>query len=104
IMSRQESNQAKENKRLKIIIFQIYSKSHRRYGAPKIYQELLKKGIKISLKRVQKLMRELDIRSITVKKWRPSSTELLLIQLAYNLKNFAAQRLSQEKYRKELVA
>ncbi|THB60136.1 DDE transposase, partial [Vagococcus silagei] len=30
--------------------------------------------------------------------------ELLLIQLAYNLKNFAAQRLSQEKYRKELVA
>ncbi|THB60093.1 DDE transposase, partial [Vagococcus silagei] len=30
--------------------------------------------------------------------------ELLLIQLAYNLKNFAAQRLSQVKYRKELVA
>ncbi|WP_438780365.1 hypothetical protein [Enterococcus sp. DIV0187] len=32
------------------------------------------------------------------------SVELLLIQLAYNTKNYAAQRLNQAKLRKETVA
>ena len=41
------------------------------YGAPKIYQLLLKKGEKVGLKLVQKLMRELSLKSNVTKKFKP---------------------------------
>ena len=44
--------------------------SKRRYGAPKVYHKLLKHGIKVSLKLVQRLMNEMGLFSIVVKKWR----------------------------------
>ncbi|WP_429976021.1 IS3 family transposase [Enterococcus sp. DIV0086] len=42
-----------------------------RYCATEIHQELLKKGILVSLKHVQKLMKQLNLRPIIVKKCRP---------------------------------
>ena len=50
-----------------------YLASSKRYGAPKIHKDLLEKGYQISEKRVQKLMTELNIRSIVRKKYRPAS-------------------------------
>ena len=50
-----------------------YLASSKRYGAPKIHKDLLEKGYQISEKRVQKLMSELNIRSIVRKKDRPAS-------------------------------
>ncbi|MCZ2366158.1 IS3 family transposase [Enterococcus faecium] len=36
-----------------------------------MHQVLLKEGISVSLKHVQKLMKQLNLRSIVVKKYRP---------------------------------
>src|SRR6056297_3632428 len=69
-INRKESARAKENKKLKNKISQIYEDSKKRYGAPKITKKMKRKGFKISLKRTQRLMRELDIRSITYRKFK----------------------------------
>lgn len=73
------SNRDQENQVLTEKIFDIHKESKARYGAPKIHQTLLKSGFSVSLKRVQRLMKKADIRSITVKKFRPQSnrTEIL---------------------------
>lgn len=66
------SLRSQENEQLKQKILQIYEKSKRRYGAPKITYRLKQLGWRIGIKRVQKLMRELGIRSIIRKKYRPA--------------------------------
>lgn len=48
----------------------IYYDTKRRYGAPKIHRELLEKGRHVSLKRVQRRMALLGIRSVVIKKYR----------------------------------
>lgn len=61
-----------ENKKLQQDILSIYNESSKIYGAPKICSELKKIGYKkISLKRVQRHMTKLDIKSIVVRKFRP---------------------------------
>lgn len=47
--------------------FQQFFTNKQRYGATKIHQVLLKEGISVSLKHVQKLMKQLNLRSIVVK-------------------------------------
>lgn len=60
------------NKKLQEDILKIYNDSNKIYGAPKIRKELKALGYeKISLKRVQRHMKKLGIRSIVVKKYRP---------------------------------
>lgn len=49
----------------------IYEESKKRYGAPKIHKVLEASGIKTSLKRVQRHMAKLGLRSIVNKKYRP---------------------------------
>ena len=71
--SHQPSQRDQENKLLKKEIMISYLDSSKRYGAPKIHKDLLEKGYYISEKRVQKLMNELNIRSIVRKKYRPAS-------------------------------
>lgn len=61
------------NKKLKEDILKIYNDSNKIYGAPKI-REVLKSTMgyeNISIKRVQRHMKHLGIRSIVVKKYRP---------------------------------
>jgi len=70
---RRPSPRSQENEQLKQEILQIYEKSKRRYGAPQITYKLKQSGWKIGQKRVQRLMRELGIRSITRKKYRPAT-------------------------------
>src|SRR6185437_8574058 len=45
------------------------------YGAPKIFKILKKQGHKVSFNRVQRLMKKAGIRSITVKKFRPTPSK-----------------------------
>jgi putative transposase len=52
-------------------IIQIHKESKQRYGAPKIHHLLQEQGIGISLKRVQRLMRNAGIRSLVKKKYKP---------------------------------
>lgn len=63
------SKRAKENKALEDEITAIYEESSRRYGAPKIHYILQQSGYKISIKRVQRLMRKLEIASIVHPKY-----------------------------------
>lgn len=69
-IKRKPSKRSLENKKFEELIMNIYLESKKRYGAPKITAKLNKLGHKISIKRVQRLMRELEIRSIVKKKYR----------------------------------
>ncbi len=63
-------NHDKEVNRLKNEITKIWSLSKARYGAPKIHKILIDNGEKISLKRVQRYMKQMNIQSIVIKKFR----------------------------------
>ncbi|MFC0472215.1 IS3 family transposase [Halalkalibacter kiskunsagensis] len=73
-----ESN--RENKELTKRIKEIYTESMERYGAPKIHHILRKEDYSVSLKRVQRLMKKADIRSIIQKKYRPYSSNETVIE------------------------
>lgn len=65
-----------ENERLQQDILRIYNDSGKIYGAPKIHNCLKELGYeKISLKRVQRHMKKLQIKSIIIKKYRPHSNK-----------------------------
>jgi transposase InsO family protein len=64
------SPKALEKKHLQKRIKDIWLKNKKRYGSPKIHKILLKEGELISIKRVQRYMKELKICSIVVKKYR----------------------------------
>ena len=73
------------NNKLKKKISTIFFTNKQRYGATKIHQVLLKEGISVSLKHVQKLMKQLNLRSIVVKKYIPQRSNKPII-LKENLK------------------
>jgi len=51
---------------------EIYIESNHRYGAPKIQKILQQSGKYVSIKRVQRFMKQLNIHSIVIKKFRPT--------------------------------
>ncbi len=56
-------------------IKQIHSKSHGRYGSPKIVDELGDLGWRVSRPRVARIMRKEGLRSIITKKYRGTTTD-----------------------------
>jgi putative transposase len=64
-----------ENEKYEELILSIYKENYCRYGAPKIHRLLRNQGFLISIKRVQRLMRKLKIKSIVCKKFRPYSSD-----------------------------
>src|SRR5699024_2262560 len=72
------SNRYQENHELTIV--EIHDASNKRYGAPKIHHLLNEEGYQVSLKRVQRLMKKANIRSITVKKFRPTPSKEKVIE------------------------
>lgn len=70
-LNHRESMRDIENQKLKVKILDIYTSSKKRYGCIKITQYLRQNGYpKISINRVSRLMRQLDIKSIVVRKFR----------------------------------
>jgi hypothetical protein len=53
----------------------VYIDSHKRYGAPKIREVLVKTYPRLSVNRVQRHMKALGIRSIVHKKYKPYKSE-----------------------------
>src|SRR5699024_12159357 len=74
------SNRERENNELTKEIIEIHKESKQRYGAPKIHQMLMKKGYKVSQNRVQRLMKKAGIRSIVVKKFRPTPSKETIVE------------------------
>ena len=74
------SNRERENNKLTKRIIEIHNDSNKRYGAPKIHHLLNEEGYLVSLKRVQRLMKKANIRSITVKKFRPTPSKEKIVE------------------------
>src|SRR5690625_342275 len=74
------SNRERENNKLTKRIIEIHNDSDKRYGAPKIHHLLNEEGYLVSLKRVQRLMKKANIRSITVKKFRPTPSKEKIVE------------------------
>jgi putative transposase len=53
----------------------VWEQSQKRYGAPKIQQELAGRGIRSSRQRIQRRMKKMGIRSSWRKKYRPATTD-----------------------------
>ncbi len=94
-----QSKRAIENEDYKAKILSIYNESHKRYGAPKIHSVLTNNGFKISVKRVQRLMRKLEIRSIVSKKFKPYSSDSVI----YQRKNILNRDFSTESINEKWV-
>ena len=74
-INKKESKKSIENQFLENEILNIYITSKSRYGVPKIYKKLIANGIFISIKRTQRLMNKLGIKSIVCKKFRLYSSK-----------------------------
>ena len=70
-----ESIRDRERREFTEKIIQIHEDSKKRYGAPKIHEILVKQGHKISINRVQRLMKKAGIQSIIVKKFRSTPSK-----------------------------
>ena len=92
-----KSNRAIENASIEKAIIDIYNDSKKRYGAPKIHKSLLNSGISISLKRVQRMMKKLGIRSIVTKKFRPTVNNEKVVERINILKqDFTTTNINQK--------
>lgn len=91
-LKRPESRRQIENRRLDAHIKSIYMKSKRRYGSPKITNELRDIGWKVSKNRVARRMRQAGLRSIVRRKYRPTTDSNHSHPVAPNLlgRNFTA--------------
>lgn len=93
-ISHKESNLEIENQKLKTKILTIYHNSKCRYGCVKITHILRQNGYpKISVNRVLRLMRQLGIKSITIKKFKNYSQK----QQDIKLDNLVNQNFSASK-------
>ncbi len=74
-LHKKPSNRLLENQKIEKEILKIHKDSKNNYGAIKINKELKAKGIIISIKKTQRLMSKLGIKSIIIKKYRPASSK-----------------------------
>ena len=70
---RPESERTKRRKRMTRRVHQIFVKSRRLYGSPKITQVLRQEGERIGQKTVAKMMRDNELRSRTVRKYKATT-------------------------------
>lgn len=82
---RDESLRKKKDSELKEMIFAIYLKYKKRYGSPRIHDELRDMGIRCSRKRVERLMRELGIKARHKRQFRVTTNSKHNHPIAPNL-------------------
>ena len=64
------SKRSLEEQILKEEIREIWLLNEKKYGSPKIQGELRKKGMRVSERRIQKLMKEMGIKSVVTQKYK----------------------------------
>lgn len=55
---RPESTHTRDDKRLRVQVRASFDQSRKRYGSPRVYEDLIEQGIRVSPKRVARLMQE----------------------------------------------
>ncbi|MGW9530996.1 IS3 family transposase [Paenibacillus terrae] len=71
-----QSSQSERNKRRSQVeqkIRQLFLQSRRLYGSRKIYHSLIKQGIDVSKKTVARIMKQMGMKSRTVKKYKATT-------------------------------
>lgn len=94
-LKRKPSKRAIENQKLMEQIRQVYKKSKGTYGSPRITEELKINYVHVSRRRVARLMRKANIRSITNKRFVVTTDSKHSYPVAPNLLNreFSVDRL-----------
>ncbi len=91
---RPESERAKENRTLLTHIRAIHEKTKQTYGSPRMTAELNAEGIEASENRVARIMRENEIASEAVKKFKVTTTDsnhdLPIAERIYETENVSA--------------
>jgi len=98
---KKERPRYKTNIKLLKMIRQIYEASGRRYGSPNIHREIIKKGYKVTRKRIESLMRKNNIRAELGKKrkYKRNTAECLK-----NAENCVKQNFDIKKKDKVIVS
>ena len=81
------SKRKKENQELSLIITEVFEESKRRYGSPRITEELRRRGVFVSRPRVAKLMRYNGLRSKVKKQYRVTTNSNHKLAISENLLN-----------------
>ena len=97
-LCKKESKREIENKNIENQILEIYTASKKCYGSPKINIALKEFGTNISLKRTQRIMRKLGIRSVIVKKYRPTSSKDKVVEKVNVIKRDFSTNTINEKW------
>ncbi|WP_434006910.1 IS3 family transposase [Paenibacillus konkukensis] len=84
---RKESKRAKRRRKLERHIRRIFLDSRRLYGSPKITRVLHKQGKRVSEKTVARIMKELGLKSRTVKKYKATTNSKHSLPIAANVLN-----------------
>lgn len=94
---RKESNRSKRRKQLEKWIRRIFLDSRRLYGSPKIWNVLKHQGVHVSQKTVARMMKELGLKSRTVKKYKATTNSKHNMPVAENVLNqaFTAEKPNQ---------
>jgi len=80
-----QSEHARKDAELLGEIRQIFGESRGRYGAPRVHAELAGKGIRVSRKRVARLMREAELRAKGRRKYKATTDSKHSLPCAPNL-------------------
>ncbi len=68
--ARPESRHAREDRRLRVLIRASFEESRRRYGSPRVYEDLIEQGVRVSPKRVARLMQEEGLKARPRKRFK----------------------------------
>ena len=99
---KKKSRYKEANEKLDKEILKEYENSKGRYGSHKIQRALEKRGIKASQKRVARRMKKMGLKSIIVKKYRPSGSKGKVDET--NKPNLLVQNFKAERLREKLVS
>lgn len=91
---RKPSARDRENDRWREQIIAIHEESRGIYGSPKVYQKLRRDGERVNHKRVERLMRENELRARRVKKFRQTTDSRHSLPVAEKVleRNFSVAR------------
>ncbi len=67
---RPESTHQRDDRRLRILVRASFDESRRRYGSPRVYRDLVEQGIRVSPKRVARLMQEEGLKARARKRFK----------------------------------
>ena len=94
---RSESVHARKDRRLRVLIRASFDESRRRYGSPRVHRDLIEQEVRVSPKRVARLMRENGLKARPRKRFKTTTMSDHDQPIAANLldRQFAAEAPNQ---------